>query len=123
VTTYQTLLNDARYILQDTVEPVRYETEQLIGILNRGLKELAKIRADAYWDLYDQNSLNVPSVVSGLPGSGEVSLTDELPLDIIFHSPLVDFIVGMAEAADDEFTVEGRAVLLLERFRMGLIGV
>lgn len=121
--TYRSIIDGVRVLLNDTDSvSKRYTDAVLIGILNRALSELERIRPDALFDLYDANDLNTPLVVDGTPDADydEAGLDDEFPLDRMFQPPLIEYVAGMAEAADDEFAVDGRAVLLLERFRASL---
>lgn len=122
--TYQKIVDEARVLLQDTEEDFRYSDTVLVGILNRALHELGRLRSDAFFDLYDKNTLNVPTLVTGTAEStGEVELGNDFPLDGMFYPPIVEFIVGMAELTDDEFTVEGRAATLLQKFRNDVVAV
>lgn len=120
--TYQTILDDARDLLQDTEAPFRYTDAVLIRILNRALRELAKLRSDAYWELYSRNSLNVPEIAEE-PAGEQVSLDTNFPLDAMFYSPLVAYVVGSAEITDDEYADDGRAAMLLTKFKQDVVAV
>lgn len=121
--TYQSILDGARELVKDTDDPntgsQRFPDSMLIGILNRALSALSTVRPDAFYDSFNRNNLNVPTVVAGTPDedAGEVGLDDEMAIDRMFHPPLIEYVAGMIEATEDEFTVDGRALLLLERFR------
>lgn len=126
--TYQTILDGARVLLNDTDDPEeegqRYPDSVLVGILNRALSELSRLRPDAFFDMFNRNDLNLPTIVAGdTAEEGEKLLSDEFPLDRMFHPPLIAYVAGMAEASDDEFTVDGRVIVLLERFRAQLLSV
>lgn len=108
--TYQSLLSEAREILQDTVDPYRYEDSTLLNILNRGLQELGRIRPDAFWTTFSSDDIVIPEVATA-------DLTTTFPLPMQFFSPLTSFIVAWAEVLDDEFTTDGRAGMLLAQFK------
>jgi hypothetical protein len=120
--TYQTIIDDSRVLLQDTVDN-RFSDADLVAVLNRGLLELARLRPDAFYTLYDANSLNVPRITAGTPGSGETALSAEVDVEDQFIPALVNYVVAVTEITNDEFTVDGRAMTLLQQFRSTLLGV
>lgn len=122
--TYQTLVTEARELLQDTdTDQTRYTDSTLLNILNRGLHDLSKIRPDLTYTAYNANSLEVPEVVESGPGAGQVAWTDTWPWEMWFYNRMVEYTVAVAEITDDEYTVEGRAALLIQQFRNGAIGL
>lgn len=122
--TYQDVVTEARVLLQDTVDTsYRYSDTTLIAMYNRGLQALARIRPDACYDLYDDNSLNVPELVESAPGTGQTAWTDDFALEMQFFNPLVHYVVGMAEIVDDEYSEDGRAMMLLNQFKANVIGL
>lgn len=122
--TYQELISEVRELAQDSVEEFRFENSFYLNQLNRALQELGRIRPDAFYDLYDGNTLNVPVVKeTGASAANEVDWDTELQVDMMFWSPLVAFVVGSQELTDDEFTLEGRAMVLLQSFRNSVIGI
>lgn len=108
--TYQTAINEAREILQDTDEPYRYDDPILLNILNRALQELGRIRPDAFWTTFSTDDIDVPEVAT-------IDLSTTFPLPMQFYLPVVSFIVAWAEVLDDEFTADGRAGMLLQQFK------
>lgn len=114
--TYENSVDEAREILQDTVEPYRYSDASLLNILNRALQSIARIRPDAYWDTFSGSDIVVPEITS-------ITLTDNFPLPMQFYAPVVNFIVAWAEVLDDEFTQDGRAGLLMQQFKMEVMGL
>jgi hypothetical protein len=121
--TYQDLINDARVLLQDT-EDDRFTDDVIISVLNRGLKDLGRIRPDAFYDFYDSNSLNVPTVTVTSPApAGQTLWTEDFGIEGQFYTPLLAYIVGTVELTDDEFTVDGRAMMLLGQFRANVLGL
>jgi hypothetical protein len=123
---YEDLVTEARQLLQDTNPDIseRFTDAFLINQLNRGLQELGRIRPDAFIDLFDRNSLNVPEVIeSGTPVAPQVIWTDDIQFEGLFYTPLVFYITGSSEITDDEFTMDGRAGLLLGQFKATVIGI
>lgn len=122
--TYENLVTESRELLQDTdADTRRYTDATLLNILNRGLQDLGRMRPDAFYDLYLTNSLNVPEVVESGAGAGQINWTDPVNIEMQFYAPLVGYVTGVAEVTDDEYTVDGRAALLLNQFRNGVIGL
>ena len=122
--TYENLVTEARKLLQDTDTNLqRYTDETLIEILNRGLRDLGTMRPDVFYDLFAGNQLNVPEIVEAGAGVGQIDWTDVFTLEFQFYTPLVSYLVGVAEIFDDEYSVDGRAALLLGQFRNQVIGL
>ncbi len=122
--TYQTLVYEARELLQDTdTDQQRYLDSTLLNMLNRGLHDLSKIRPDLTYTAYNANSLEVPEIVESAPGAGQVAWTDTWPWEMWFYNRMVEYVVALAEVTDDEYTVDGRAALLLQQFRNGALGL
>lgn len=108
--TYQTALDEAREILQDTDTPYRYDSTILLNLLNRALQELGRIRPDAFWSTFVTDDIVIPEVTT-------LDLSTAFPLPMQFYLPVVSFIVAWAEVLDDEFTQDGRANMLLTQFK------
>lgn len=122
--TYSNLVTEARVLLQDTNAALqRYNDTKLLDILNRGLQDLARIRPDSMYDLYTANDLTVPELVLTSPGAGQTDWADNFGLEMQFYSPLVAYLVGVAEIVDDEYAEDGRAAFLLGQFRSSVIGI
>lgn len=114
--TYQTAIDEAREILQDTDEPYRYDDSILLNILNRALQELGRIRPDAFWTTFTTDDIVVPEVTT-------LDLSTTYPLPMQFYLPVVSFIVAWAEVLDDEFTQDGRAGMLLQQFKTQVLSL
>lgn len=133
--TWGDLLTEARVILQDTDTPYRYSDTVLRAKLNRGLQELARLRPDAFWDLFNVDDVVVPEVAltdpdppsdPDAPTPAEqttVLSTDPFLPPMQFYSPLVFWIVGNAELLEDEFTNDSRAAQLLAQFKGMVVGL
>lgn len=123
MSTYADLISEARDFTQDAVAPFRNDDSFYLKHVNRGLQELGRMRPDAFYELYDANSLNVPVVVASGAVDPQVLTTEEFQIDMMFYAPMLAYIIGMAEVQDDEFTDEGRASMLLTQFRGTVLGL
>jgi len=106
--TVEEIINGARRILQDEVEPYRNPTEDLLSFLNNSLYELKRIRPDAW---LGQFGVDLPEYQNT-----PASLAETIPINPIFYQGLIYFVSGYAELKDDEYTVDGRAALLIQAF-------
>lgn len=116
--TYQHAIDEARVLLQDTLEPYRYPDEVLLTKLNRALQELGRIRPDAFW-----NEFNTTTGEIDVPEIEEADLGEDFDPPMQFFSAIVYFITGSAEIIDDEFVSDGRAMMLLSGFKQQVIGI
>lgn len=122
--TYQDIIDEARVLLNDTdAATPRYSDAVLLAILNRAMNSLGRIRPEAFWNTFSANDLNIPEVVVSGAGAGKDNLSDTFPLEIQFFNPLVEYVTGMAEIVDDEYSEDGRAALLLTNFKQSVIGM
>lgn len=122
--TYQDVVTEARVLLQDTdSSSYRYSNTNLLAIYNRGLQAIARVRPDACYDLYSANSLNVPELVESGAGAGQTNWTETFGLEMQFFNPLLSYVVGVAELVDDEYAEDGRAAMLLQSFKMEVLGL
>lgn len=122
--TYEDVVTEARVLLQDTdSSSYRFSNTVLLAIYNRALQALARIRPDACYDLFTDNSLSVPELVESAPGAGQTAWTDAFGLEMQFFNPLVHYVVGMAEVTDDEYTEDGRAQMLLSQFKASIVSL
>jgi hypothetical protein len=114
--TYQNAIDEAREILQDTVEAYRYSDTVLLNILNRALQEVGRIRPDAYWADFETDDIAIPEI--------EVAdLGDAFQIPMQFFFPIVSFIVAWAEVLDDEFVADGRADMLIKQFKAQVLSL
>lgn len=113
------IITEARRLLQDT-RPSSYRNTDadLIRLLNLAMQDVQRLRPDAYITAGTAPNIPVPTYV-------EADATDtgeDFPIDDMFATPVIYFIVGNAELADDEFTLEGRATMLMQAYRQMLLG-
>lgn len=118
------VLSDVRVVLNDTGlggSPYRYSNAVLISYLNTALRELYRLRPDAFIGNFTQGVLSINTM--NTYEEADLGLTPATPLpvdDRLFGSPLAYYIAGRAELADDEFADDGRAMTLLQAFRAQL---
>jgi len=117
--TLDTAVQHVREQLQDT-DPLalRHSNAKLVRVLNLALVDARKLRPDLF----------LPNIFEYVP----VYFTDAdlaqlpqtpIPIDPMYFTPLVDYVVGYVSMEDDEFAVGGRAVTLLNRFSQKLVGM
>jgi hypothetical protein len=107
-------LSEARVLLQDTIEPYRYETAQLVDCLNVGILEARRLRADLFLPRFE------------IPWADPVTVdltTIKVPLDPMYRSSLVYYIVGRAQLRDEESTTDQRASAFMGKFTSQLMTV
>lgn len=101
------VLSDARAILQDTSSEVyRYSTTDLVSYLNSALLEAKRLRPDLFTSYIGADA----------PSFTESDTAEDFPIDEMYFSPVVFYVVGFAELRDDEFTVDARAATLMNQF-------
>ena len=105
---------EARVLLLDEIVPYRYSDKQLVDGLNIGLMEAKRIRADLFLP-----SFAIPYVES----SGTITLDAKVPMDPMYRSTLVYYMVGRMQLRDDEPTVDQRAGSFLQKFEQQLLSV
>jgi hypothetical protein len=113
-------LDEARRLLQDEVTPFRYEDDDLVGALNIGLMEARRVRADLFLPIGDVPYFAPPAdhVAADATLRGTA-----VPLDKMYRSTLVYYIVGRAQLRDDESTTDQRAAALITNFTAQLLTV
>lgn len=133
--TWQNVIDEARVILKDEQSPFRYTSTVLLAKLNRGLQELARLRPDAFWDYFTVDDVLVPEVVTvdadpdddtdelDEAEDGQIALSADFTLPMMFYAPLVYWVTGSAELVDDEFTEDGRAMMLMTQFKAMLVSL
>lgn len=108
------VIEEARAILQDTSSQVyRYSTADLFAYLNNALLEMRRVRPDLF---YAYIGADTPEFVPG----DEAEL---FPISAMYFTPVVFYVAGTAELRDDEFTVDARAVTLMQQFTAKLLTV
>ena len=104
-------LTRVREILNDEdSDEYRYSDESLIGILNVAILETRGLRPDAF--VFGE----------AIPMYTVDDLEADFPIPLTFYSAVTYFVAGYAELRDDEFTENGRAMLLMQKFRTDIKG-
>ena len=114
-------LTEARLLLNDTGiagSAFRFSNAVLLAILNSALREVYRYRPDAYIGNFSQGVLSNNLATTYVEADLGLSPATTFPLDDrLFFSPVVFYIAGRAELADDEFTDTSRAAQLIQAFR------
>ena len=122
--TIDDVLTEARYLLNDVGvagSPYRFSQTVLLQLLNSALREVYRLRPDAAIGNFSQGILTYNTSTTYLAadlGTGIAFPFDER----LFFSPVVYYVAGRAELADDEFVDNNRAMTLLSAFRNQLVG-
>lgn len=106
------VLWQARTVLMDTrgaEVTQRYTDQRLLDCYNIGVADAYRLRPDLF----------LPDLT--IPPPRATTTDEDFPLDDQFMSGFIDYVVGYISMGDDEFVVEGRAQLLLNRFAQKLI--
>jgi hypothetical protein len=98
----------ARFALNDSVEPYRYTTPELVAHVNGAISEVRRVRPDIFDGRYDEP---LPYVSS----EGE-----DFPLPDTLFMLVAYYVAGTAELKDDEHVEIQRASGLLTKFQTGL---
>lgn len=112
--TFQQIINDARVVLNDQIEDAntipRYTEPQLLSYARAALVEARRLRPDLF--------------LSNLTGAfPQFTATDTIPIPEEYAVALADYVIHRAEMRDDEFAVDGRAVVLLQKFKSGMLAL
>lgn len=112
--TFQQIINDARVVLNDVVEDAntitRYTEAQLLGYARAALVDARRLRPDLF----------LSNLTAAFPA---YSATDTVPIPEEYIVALTDYVVHRAEMRDDEFAVDGRAVVMFQKFKSGMLGL
>lgn len=112
--TFQTVIDDARVLLNDEVSELnpdaRYTEAQLLGYAKSALIEARRVRPDLF----------LSSLTTSFAG---YTVSSTIPISDDYLVSLVDYVVHRAELRDDEFTVDGRSSILLQKFKASLLGI
>lgn len=106
--TVQAVVDRVREILQDE-DGIRYPDVDVCSYVVDGIQQARSVRPDLFIGQY-----NV-----ALPDTVTTAVTLPLP-DSIFNA-LCYFVSGSCELRDDEFAVEGRAMVLRESYNKKLV--
>jgi len=109
MSTLQSIINDARVLLNDA-DKNRYADTLLLTYANEALGEAKRIRPDLF----------IGSFKTAMTG---LALTDNSPLPLEYEAYLKDYIVARSNSQDDEYSIDGRASAFMQRFKTGLMSI
>ncbi|SRR5258708_3461052 len=109
-------INDARVLLQDQVQPYRYDDPSLLTAFNVSLLEGRRLRADLFV-FWPNNSL-----AGGVPFFSTNS-AQAVPMEAPFRLAFLHGLVGHALERDQEDIEDTRAGAFLKIFNDILLGV
>ena len=108
-------LDEARLLLLDEATPYRYPDKDLVDALNIGLLEAKKLRADLFLPVFT------------IPYCERLEARStpryKVPMDPMYRSTLVYYMVGRMQLRDDEPTTDQRAGAFLQKFAHQLMTV
>jgi hypothetical protein len=107
MSTFQTIIDDARVLLQDA-EKNRYSDTLLLKYANEAIAYAKRIRPDLFIGTY-KTALST------------YILTDSTPLPPEYEFCLKDYVVGRCNAIDDEYSMDGRAGAFNQNFKTVLM--
>ena len=108
------ILARARVLLQDTVEPYRYGTPDLISALNEACMEAKRLRPDLYL-----RTLNL--TMPAFTAEGDAVTDDKIPSE--YRPTFIYYIVGNAQLQDEEDVQDARATVFLNKFTAQLLQI
>lgn len=112
------LVAEARQMLNDVV-PIsgapRFPDADLVAAINEGMLQVRAKRPDAFLRF----GLRLPLPIYVLP----TDLNTVLPVENMFYSPLLFYVVGRSELTEDTFSDDSRAVTLMNKFTTQLLKV
>lgn len=119
VWTIKDAIDVARDHIQDVRSDVgggefRHSDAKLMRFFNSALSDARKLRPDLF----------IPNLNTPLPLYTEADLTalTPFPIDHMYFTAVAEYVAGIVGMGDDEFAVDGRAVVLLNRFAQKLTG-
>lgn len=127
-TTTSKTLDDAvaeiRAVVNDSDSDfARFPNTLVLTKINSALRDVYRYRPDAYIGNFTQAVFSSNAVVTY--DETDLGLTPATPWPIddrLFFTPVILYVAGMLELADDEFVDNSRAAQLLASFRTMLVG-
>lgn len=106
-------ITECRTLLLDKNVPYRYSDAEIVDGINIGMQEARRLRADLF---IPQNF-----AVAWVNPSGTIDTAATVPLDVMYRSALVYYIVGRMQLRDDEATTDARASGFMQKFTSQLL--
>jgi hypothetical protein len=104
------VVSEARVLLQDTVEPYRYSTAELVEALNIGILEARRLRPELF--------VGAPYMMASYSAT-----SDSFDLDPMYRPSFVYYVAGRAQLRDDEPSQDQRATVLMNKFIAQLLSI
>jgi len=116
-------VTQSRILLQDTVQPYRYDDESLVTGLNFAFYEIARIRPDILINI------TLTQRVAPLTSTGDADVpnystayeSDPVYLPAMYRVSAVYFICGWAQLRDTEDTQDTRAAAFMNKFTASML--
>lgn len=96
-----------RTLLQDTVDPFRYQSADLIASLNEACMEARRLRPDLYLRTLN---MTMPSFTA----EADAVTEDKIPSE--YRPAFVYYVAGKSQLEDDESNQDQRATIFLNKF-------
>lgn len=114
------LIRTVREVVQDLgmefdFDGDRHTDDKLIRYINMAFQDAFRVRPDIF-DLCGYPA-EIPSVTTT-----DLAENNPIPVDPTYFSAIADYVSGLIGLGDDEFSLDGRAVTLLNRFTQKLQG-
>ncbi len=131
--TIDQLVQDARRVVNDSLLPYRNSDDTYVDYLNEALLAVYSVRPDAFIGNFQQGILSFLGVIQyttadlqmidGVANPTPPVPPTPFPIDTrFFYNPVVAYVGGRIELADDEFTDQSRSAQLLASMSMQLTG-
>ncbi len=111
--TYGQLLTQVRTIVQDQVQPYRYQDSELYFALTEAMADARRLRPD----LFLAQGLDAPPMLITAAQAAA-----PFPIAWQYVPAFIDYVIGRAESRDDTYTDDSRAVTFMTRFAQRLTG-
>lgn len=123
--TVQDYVTQARVLLQDLVQPYRYDDASLVTALNLAFYEIARIRPDILIgiNITQRTVSQIDTGDADVPNYDAAYLTDVVPLPAQYRVAALYYICGNAQLRDTEDVQDARASAFINRFTQQLLTV
>jgi len=116
--TVQDYVSQARVLLQDLVQPYRYDDASLVTALNLAFYEISRLRPDILlgMDVTQRTTSQIDTGDADVPNYDVSFLTDVVPLPSQYRVAALYYICGNAQLRDTEDVQDARASAFINRF-------
>lgn len=116
--TVQDYVSQARVLLQDLVQPYRYDDESLVTALNFSFYEIARVRPDILigMTIIQRTSPLTSTGDADVPNFSVSNITDAVPLPVMYRLAALYYVCGYAQLRDTEDVQDQRAVAFMNKF-------